>query len=80
MEHFCDNLFQLIKHGTSTLHAAFIFLFCIERRWRKDVKYDKASIAQCRAPQHTLQNKTLGTLVWSGLSTVAVVIKESEDR
>jgi hypothetical protein len=41
MEHFRDLLFQLIKHGTNTLHVAFIFLFSAERsmkerrdRWR----------------------------------------------
>ena len=27
MEHFWDLLFQLVKHGTNTLHVAFIFLF-----------------------------------------------------
>ena len=31
MEHFWDLLFQLMKHGTNTLHVAFIFLFHIER-------------------------------------------------
>ena len=29
MEHFWDLLFQLMKHGTNTLHVAFIFLFSI---------------------------------------------------
>ena len=29
MEHFWDLLFQLVKHGTNTLHVAFIFLFSI---------------------------------------------------
>ena len=27
LENFCDILFQLMKHGTNTLHAVFIFLF-----------------------------------------------------
>jgi hypothetical protein len=25
MEHFCNLLFQLMKHGTNTLHVAFLF-------------------------------------------------------
>ena len=29
MEHFWDLLFQLMKHETSTLHEAFIFLFSV---------------------------------------------------
>ena len=29
MEHFWDLLFQLMKHGTNTLHVAFIFLFSV---------------------------------------------------
>ena len=29
MEHFGDLLLQLMKHGTNTLHVAFIFLFSI---------------------------------------------------
>ena len=29
MEHFGDLLFQLMKHGTNTLHVAFMFLFGI---------------------------------------------------
>ena len=29
MEHFGDFLFQLMKHGTNTLHVAFIFLFSV---------------------------------------------------
>jgi hypothetical protein len=30
MEHFWDLLFQLVKkHGTNTLHVAFIFLFSL---------------------------------------------------
>jgi hypothetical protein len=28
--HFWDLLFQLMKHGTNTLHVAFIFLFSID--------------------------------------------------
>ncbi|KAK6305215.1 hypothetical protein J4Q44_G00239950 [Coregonus suidteri] len=30
MEHFWDLLFQLMKHGTNTLHVAFIFLFSVD--------------------------------------------------
>jgi hypothetical protein len=30
MEHFWDLLFKLMKHGTSTLHVVFIFLFIID--------------------------------------------------
>ena len=30
MKHFWDLLFQFMKHGTNTLHVAFIFLFSIE--------------------------------------------------
>ena len=29
MEHFWDPLFHLMKHGTKTLHVAFIFLFSV---------------------------------------------------
>jgi hypothetical protein len=29
MEQLWDILFQLMKHGTNTLHAAFIFLFSL---------------------------------------------------
>ena len=29
MENFWDLLFQLMKHGTNTLHVAFIFLFSV---------------------------------------------------
>jgi hypothetical protein len=30
MQHFWDPLFQLMKHGTNTLHVAFyIFVQCI---------------------------------------------------
>ena len=29
MEHFNYLLFQLMKHGTNTLHVVFIFLFSI---------------------------------------------------
>ena len=29
MEHFRDVLFQFMKHGTNTSHAAFIFLFSL---------------------------------------------------
>ena len=29
MEHFWDLLFQLMKHGTNTLHVAFVFLFSV---------------------------------------------------
>ena len=29
MEHFWDLLFQLMKHGTKTLHVPFIFLFSV---------------------------------------------------
>ena len=30
MEHFWDIMFQLINHGTNTLHVAFIFLFSVD--------------------------------------------------
>ena len=30
MEHFLDFLFQLMKHGTKTLHIVFIFLFSVD--------------------------------------------------
>jgi hypothetical protein len=30
MEHFWDILFQLMKHGTNTLHVAFIFLLSVD--------------------------------------------------
>ena len=30
MEPFWDLLFQLMKHGTNTLHVVFIFLFSID--------------------------------------------------
>ena len=30
MENFWDLLFQFMKHGTNTLHAAFIFLFSVD--------------------------------------------------
>ena len=29
MEHFEDLLFQLMKHGTNTLHVEFLFLFSV---------------------------------------------------
>ena len=29
MEHYSDLSFQLMKHGTNTLHVAFIFLFSV---------------------------------------------------
>ena len=29
MENFWDLLFKLMKHGTNTLHVAFIFLFSL---------------------------------------------------
>jgi hypothetical protein len=29
MEHFWDLLFQLMKHGTNTLHVELIFLICV---------------------------------------------------
>jgi hypothetical protein len=29
MENLCYLLFQLMKHGTNTLHFAFIFLFSV---------------------------------------------------
>jgi hypothetical protein len=29
MEYFWNLLFQLMKHGTNTLHVAFIFLFSV---------------------------------------------------
>jgi hypothetical protein len=31
MEHFWDLLFNLMKHGTNTLHVVFIFLVSIKR-------------------------------------------------
>ena len=34
MEHFWDLLFQLLNHGSNTLHFAFLFLFRIITRWR----------------------------------------------
>jgi hypothetical protein len=30
MENVCNILFQLMKHGTNTLHVAFIYFFSIE--------------------------------------------------
>ena len=30
LEHFWDLLFRLMKHGTKTLHVAFIFLFSVQ--------------------------------------------------
>ena len=30
IEHFWDILFQLMKHGANTLHAALIFLFNVQ--------------------------------------------------
>ena len=33
MDNFCNLLFQLMKHGTYTLHVAFIFMFSILRRY-----------------------------------------------
>ena len=29
LEHFWDILFQFMKHGTNTLHVAFIFMFSV---------------------------------------------------
>jgi hypothetical protein len=31
MDNFWDLIFQLMKHGTDTLHLAFIFLFSVSR-------------------------------------------------
>ena len=33
MEHFCNLLFQLMKHGTNTLHVGFISLFSINHTY-----------------------------------------------
>jgi hypothetical protein len=35
MDNFWDLLFQLMKHGTNTLHVLFIFLFSVE--WTTDL-------------------------------------------
>jgi uncharacterized protein YjfI (DUF2170 family) len=39
MEHFGDLLFQPMKHGTNTLHVAFIFLFSV---------FEGSAIRNCR--------------------------------
>ena len=48
MEHFWDLLFQLMKHGTNTLHIAFIFLFSfsINLAWLKG-KQRSLSLQKC---------------------------------
>jgi hypothetical protein len=38
MEHFCDLLLQLMKHGTNTLHVVFIFLYSIDVTDRESLK------------------------------------------
>jgi hypothetical protein len=37
MEHFWDLLYQLMKHGTNTLHGVFIFLFSVNVKLTLDL-------------------------------------------
>jgi hypothetical protein len=55
MEHFWDFLFQLMKHGTNTLHVAYIFLFSVvfERLQHVCVMMRKY-ISSCIVPLFTL--------------------------
>ena len=42
MEHFGDLLVQLMKHGTNTLHVAFIFLFSVSNKKKEANTSDRA--------------------------------------